>query len=754
MRSAKLSILAFFIINFYASADQHRIVKVISGAEIHAMTEACDCPNDPGGGLAKQSSLINMHGDRNSLLLLDAGGFAGGGIYDSYSEGRAGDSARTLITIKVMGKIGYDAVAIGDEELQFGGNWIVNAAKEAGVRLISANCFTANGKPLTPSYVLVKKAGVVFGITALTSTEKLLTTDPSVSVKDPFSSLSKIWKQMSSKSDYQIILSHLGQKESSMLADSFPGCDLIVNGHRKSDQASLIISGSVPVMQFGFQGKKLSFAEFQLKDSLVKLEKYRWLYVNQQIPDDSTIIPLLKTEPVKSKSSYDLYIMSQCPYGIQALAGFVEFVKEFKDIDWKIQFIGTIEDDTSFSSLHGVQEVEDEMMWLAIKELYPEKWMEFLEIRSREFVPTLSLIKKLKIDSGKIQKWIEKKGMSELKSHYQRSNRLNIKASPTLLVNNIAADISLSKDRLVKYHCEKTSSISSVCSKVPQCIDDNDCKKKGKIGRCGQDGNCIFKDAVPFKFTVLVADSTYQNPEYAVITTTEELFPGANVNVVKLSSPEGRELIGKFKPIALPFYLFSNEVKQAYNYSSIENGLEEKNGYLVFKDNVISKNYLLNRELVDSSIVLFIDPFFPQVPFVIDRITSSSELKKRIKIQPLFFQDPSNTARGTQDWFRMEEANRWLIIEKLKKEKYLRFLNEYSRVPGSSYWADLCSRAGIDPDSVLTGVKSDSTLLVLHWNVLKNLELQEPLMILLNNKELISIRSEKELDQFMQEEKK
>lgn len=748
-----LSAIICCVIAISSYADNDSIFKIIAGAETHAMIEACDCPNDPGGGLLKRSSIIKSFENRNRLLLLDAGGFAGGGIYDSYSEGRAGDSVRTILTLKGMGKIGYDAVAIGDEELQYGGEWIVDNAKAAGVTLVTANCFNSKGKTLATPYILLKKAGVTFGITALTSPEKLLATDTTVNIKDPVKSLRQIWKELVDKSDYQIVLSHLGQQESEAIADSFPDCDFIINGHRKTDKNPVLLSSKkIPIMQFGFQGKSLSFVQMHLSDMKTEMVESKWIYVDPQTPDDSTLIPLLSSaKPIQSKPVYDLYMMSQCPYGIQALSGFLEFTKAFKNIDWNIQFIGTVDDDTSFSSLHGEEEVKDEMIWLAVKECFPDKWIDFLKLRSKEFIPTGSILQKMKIDTVRIQKWISQKGRKELSSHYQRSARLNIKASPTLLINNVVVDMQITKDRLAQHQCKKISGESSYCKALPECFEDIDCKKKGKIGRCGETGKCIFQDAVPFVFTVLVADSSYQKPEQAVISTTEELFSGASVQVVKLGSIKGKEIVKKFNPDALPFYIFSKEVKQAYNFTSVESGLIEKNGSLIFKDGLVPSNYFLKRPYTKGSTVLFIDPFFPQLPYIIKSVCNDSNLRKSIEILPIVFNDPNSANRGTEEWFRTEEAARWLSLHQLNEEKYSRYLTEYSKAPGSSYWPELCRKSGIDIDSLSMYTLSDKTKLVQHWNLLKSISIQEPLVILVDNKEMITIRSEKEFELFLQQ---
>ena len=83
-----------------------------------------------------------------------------------------------------MGAIGYDAVAIGDDDLQYRGDWLI--AK--GIRGWRSGCvcqlFRPEWKTLTaPTFWL--KGQYTFAITGLTSQEKLFETDRNLSIKDP-----------------------------------------------------------------------------------------------------------------------------------------------------------------------------------------------------------------------------------------------------------------------------------------------------------------------------------------------------------------------------------------------------------------------------------------------------------------------------------------------------------------------------------------------------------------------------------------
>ena len=137
-------------------ANKARITIVASG-ETHAMLFPCDCPVNPGGGLAKRARVIAGQADFSAVVLVDAGGFSGGGMYDSYTEGRKQDSLRTIATIKAMAAMHYDAAAIGDDDLQYGARWLTRIAAQNKLPLVSANCEYADHSPVTQRYILVKK---------------------------------------------------------------------------------------------------------------------------------------------------------------------------------------------------------------------------------------------------------------------------------------------------------------------------------------------------------------------------------------------------------------------------------------------------------------------------------------------------------------------------------------------------------------------------------------------------------------------
>lgn len=111
---------AFLILNFTLKCYANEVTIIYTG-ETHAMIYPCSCPIEPDGGVARRAALIEQLRKTNpNVLLLDSGAFFSGGLLDEYTQNTQLDSARSIISLKAMEIMKYDAAAIGDDEFNFG----------------------------------------------------------------------------------------------------------------------------------------------------------------------------------------------------------------------------------------------------------------------------------------------------------------------------------------------------------------------------------------------------------------------------------------------------------------------------------------------------------------------------------------------------------------------------------------------------------------------------------------------------------
>ena len=91
------------------------------------------------------------------------------------------------------------------------------------------------------------------------------------------------------------------------------------------------------------------------------------------------------------KPTLELFVMSYCPFGVQAEEKIIPIVKEFGDkIDFKLQFIAqekeepSAQDITPFTSLHGYPEVAENIRQLLIAQEYPDRYLDYILCRGKK----------------------------------------------------------------------------------------------------------------------------------------------------------------------------------------------------------------------------------------------------------------------------------------------------------------------------------------------------------------------------------
>lgn len=134
----------------------------------------------------------------------------------------------------------------------------------------------------------------------------------------------------------------------------------------------------------------------------------------------------------------DLFVMSQCPYGVMAENLIIQAKKDGKIADDKnirVRYIVNYNDKEGFSSLHGSGEWEEDIRQLLIAKYYPSKFWKYLEIRNKDY--RSSRWDKAMEDAGinvkKIMKKFDTEGVELLKEEAKYSNEYGINASPSFV---------------------------------------------------------------------------------------------------------------------------------------------------------------------------------------------------------------------------------------------------------------------------------------------------------------------------------
>jgi 5'-nucleotidase / UDP-sugar diphosphatase len=204
--------------------------------------------NSPvAGGLAARKTYVDqVRAAVPNLLVLDAGDVDTGNILSNLFQAKP--------DILGMNLIGYNAMALGNHEFDVSQQSMLDRKKDAAFPFLSANTYVkATGKRLVDPYVIVKLPGANVAVIGLTTIETPTAVMPanvaSLEFRDPAAEVKALLPEVRAKSDFVIVLSHLGLSEDKKLADAVPGIDLIIGGHSHTYMASAETVGATSIFQ-------------------------------------------------------------------------------------------------------------------------------------------------------------------------------------------------------------------------------------------------------------------------------------------------------------------------------------------------------------------------------------------------------------------------------------------------------------------------------------------------------------------------
>lgn len=150
--------LLFFII-IPLPAGSENILTIYYTSSLNGNLDGCRCEMNPVAGLVKRAAFLHSLETSGPSLILDAGD-----IFDEYPDP---DLAAHIL--QVYEELGYDAIAVGDQEFTIGAAGLLEYKMD--FPLICHNLRVSRGEsggePFTPGPVIVETGGLRIGILAL-----------------------------------------------------------------------------------------------------------------------------------------------------------------------------------------------------------------------------------------------------------------------------------------------------------------------------------------------------------------------------------------------------------------------------------------------------------------------------------------------------------------------------------------------------------------------------------------------------------
>jgi hypothetical protein len=146
------------------------------------------------------------------------------------------------------------------------------------------------------------------------------------------------------------------------------------------------------------------------------------------------------------KPQVELFVMSYCPYAVDAEKELLPFFSRYIDaIDFKLRFIVSKRDPSAdgtdeapeFTSLHGETELIENLRQMVVAELYPDQFFDYLLCRADHLKEAWTLCaQKVGLDVTKIASMVDSpQARRRFLQEVERKEELGIRGSPTLVID-------------------------------------------------------------------------------------------------------------------------------------------------------------------------------------------------------------------------------------------------------------------------------------------------------------------------------
>ena len=265
-----------------SAAQQTKTLYLLHTSDTHSRIEPLDKlaadPDAGKGGTARRAAFIRQfRAEHPATLVLDCGDYSQGTPYYNFYHGE--------LEVKMIKHIGYDAIAIGNHEFDFGMENLSQLVRLAGCPTVCAN-YEVSGTPLeglVKPYTIIKRDGLRIGVFGLgPKLEGLVQTDKceGVAFKDPIATAQKTVETLRGKEkcDIVVCLSHLGYQllnpedaDDEKLVAQTQGIDVILGGHSHTNMDTPAfyrnaVGKEVPVFHVGRNGAYVGVWKLTLEE--------------------------------------------------------------------------------------------------------------------------------------------------------------------------------------------------------------------------------------------------------------------------------------------------------------------------------------------------------------------------------------------------------------------------------------------------------------------------------------------------------
>jgi hypothetical protein len=284
-----VALSALFVLGLNLKCFAEDVTLVLAG-QTHAMLYRCHCPVEPDGGIARRATLIQQLRKNNpNTLVVDSGSFFAGGPMDQGTLGGDLDKARSVLHLKAMDLMKYDAASLSPDEFNFGTKFLEENIGKTGIKFLGANIVFDKIAP----YMLKRFGKVQVGVVGLVNPmigsklPQLRFIQPQDALKSALLELKKL------NADLIVLISGLPEDENKALLSQNPEINVLIEGAKFAKEKVSINIGSTLVLAPRWEGRRLVAVTFSVKNKVVEVKNVEDIRVSDKLADDKQMLNIL-----------------------------------------------------------------------------------------------------------------------------------------------------------------------------------------------------------------------------------------------------------------------------------------------------------------------------------------------------------------------------------------------------------------------------------------------------------------------------
>lgn len=201
--------------------------------------------------------------ENKPLLNVDAG--------DVFGPRNQNEREQTRFLCEVLGTFGIDAIGLGEQDLNYGLEFLREMIEKNGLPFISANVRDAKtGELLLPPYKVVERGGIKYGIVSVLDPQQQILTltggEGQFKVDDPVATLRELLPRLRKEADSILLLSHLGENGTEALLKEMQGIDMCVIGHSFRNIETERVINDTAVFGSAYEGRFIGRADLFIEE--------------------------------------------------------------------------------------------------------------------------------------------------------------------------------------------------------------------------------------------------------------------------------------------------------------------------------------------------------------------------------------------------------------------------------------------------------------------------------------------------------